>query len=501
MYLNKKKFFLCITTILIFLLKIDAHQTENESELILEEESVLISQDELVRLICEHENDDFFLENATEEELVEIRSINPKKAYTIIMYIAADNDLHPYAWKNIKQMELVGSNENINIIVQLNTPGYFTPTKRYLIKNGRRLLIPADGNSPTQKLNSGSPYTLIDCVAWAMKYYPADNLILNLWDHGSGVFDPGTIKTINSVDLFKFNETTKMLELNRQVEYANLISKDEQEMYRQNGRGICFDDTYKSYLSNQDLTFALHEIQYKVLGGKKIAVLWFDACLMAMLEVADACKESVDYFVASQEVEFASGSKYDTVLQPFIEQVLTPREFACHVVNSYEKAYQYITKDFTQSALDLNAIPALEQNVDLVATQLLAALQNQKNNSVSKLIQQCKARPYCTCFEEPSYIDLRNFYINLQTNLQKISLQDSLAEGNCKFALAQLLDQGINLINQAVVLNKVGSNLQKACGISIYFPERGIFNSYPKCNFAQTTNWSNLIIKYLLSKK
>ena len=487
-----KKLFLKLASVLSLAL---AHQYA------MCDESIVVFEDEFISLAREHENDELFIEEATEEELLQLRAVNPRKPTTIIIYIAADNDLHPFAWKNIKQMESIGSNENVNVLVQLNTPGYNNPTKRYVIKQGKRLLVPADGTAPTQKLNSGSPYTLIDCAAWAMKYYPADNLVINLWDHGSGVYDPGSARIVKSSDLFRFNKDTNMLELNHVGDYNDLITENDGQDLRQNGRGICFDETFKSYINNQDLKFALSEIQNKVLGGKKIGILWFDACLMAMLEIADLCKDHVEYLVASEEVEYASGSNYEMVLRPFVDQPLTSRELACHIVSCFEKAYQNITRDFTQSAMDLSLIAPLEDNVNLVAMQLLYALQDQKNGSVTKLLQQCKTRPFCTCFEEPTYIDLRNFYSNLQANANSISLNNPTSEGSIKYALQRLLDQGINLINKAVIANKVGSNQHRAGGISIYFPERGMFNSYPKCNFAKTNNWSSMIIQYLISKK
>ncbi|MBV8660741.1 MAG: hypothetical protein JO129_01175 [Candidatus Dependentiae bacterium] len=469
------------------------------------EDDILVSQQEFITLMHEQENDLIYLNSATEEELMLLRRVNPKKKVTIVIYMAADNDLHPFAWKNIKQMEAIGSNENINIIVQLNTPGYHNPTKRYLIKNGRRLLIPAaDGSAPTQKLNSGSPQTLIDCVAWAMKYFPADDLVINLWDHGSGVYDPDTIRIVKAVDLFKFNENTNMLDLDRTIGYTSRIDEseeEEEEESRQNGRGICFDETFKSFMSNQGLKFALSEIQNKVLNGKKIGIVWCDACLMAMLEIADICKDHVEYLVASQEVEYAAGSNYELVLKPFINNALTPREFACHIVDCFGKAYQNITRDYTQSAICLSGVAQLETNVNAIAGLILNAFQDQKNKSITKLLQQCKTPSYCTCFEEPTYIDLRHFYTNLQANLDKISLNNPQSEAVLRLSLYKLLEQGISIINNIVIANRVGSNLQKACGISIYFPERGIFNSYPKCNFAQTNNWGSMIAQYLVYKK
>lgn len=462
-------------------------------------ENMLMSQEEFILFSAEEENDKRYHENATEEELTELRAINPKKPVTIVIFMAADNDLHPFAWKNIKQMEAVGSNENINIIVQLNTPGYYNITKRYIIKKGKRLLVAAEGPVPTQKLNSGNPQTLIDCVEWAMKYYPADNLILNFWNHGSGCWDPITSKSINTCELFHVNPETNMLELDRNVEYIDHI--EEQNGSDQRQRGICFDETYRSYMSNQDVKYALSEIQHRILGGKKIGAVWFDACLMSMIEIADICKDHADFFMGSQDVEYASGSNYQLALSPFISRVLSSREFACHVVESFGKAYQHITSDYTQSAIDLSQITDIEINVDRVAQQLLFAMQSQLNKSVVKLLQQCKSRTACTCFEEPSFIDLRHFYINLQANFSQINLADSNQEAIVKMNLANLLEQGINLINSAVIANATGSHLPQASGLSIYFPERALFNSYLKCSFAQSSNWSKMLVQYLLQNK
>jgi len=436
---------------------------------------------------------------ASHEELLEMRSVNQKKPITLIIFAAADNDLHPFIWKNLKQMEAIGSNENINIIVQLNTPGYFNPTKRYIIKQGRRLLVPAEGIAPTQKLNSGSPYTLIECASWAMKHYPADKLIINLWNHGAGVYDPGVGRIVNASELFQLDPESHMLELDRSIGYIDLMNQESSN--EPVVRGICFDETFKSYMTNQDLKFALSEIQHNVLGGNKIGAIWFDACLMAMLEIANICKDHVEYMIASEEVELASGSNYEMVLKPFLDRPLSISDFACHVVNSYEKAYINITRDFTQSAMDLSKITDLETNVNLVAGQLLIALSEQRNNTVITALKQSKSRPACACFEEPSYIDLGNFYTNLQSNLSNISMTNLSHEALVKSQLNDLINQGLQIINTTVIANKTGSNLQKALGISIYFPERGIFNSYPKCNFAQTNNWSKMLVQYILCKK
>lgn len=491
----------------------DSTKAEISNQQISDPENTLIYTSELLRLSLEQDKDQEYLNSATEEELLDLRTISAEKDCTLVVFMAANNDLYRFALKNIVQMEAVGSNQNINIIVQLHTPGANNPTKRYVIKKGKRLLVPAEGPALTTKLDSGDPETLIDCVEWAMKYYPAKNLIVNFWNHGSGCWDPGVLKTISTYDLFYMNSETNLLELDRSIEFIEHI--EEQNNYNQNEakknqdafddndylesekRGICFDETYKSYMSNQDLKYALAQIQNRILGGKKIAAVWFDACLMSMIEITNICKDHADYFMGSQDVEYASGSNYQLALSPFIDRSLSPKEFACHIVHSFEKAYQNITRDFTQSAIDLSLTGAIEENIELIAQQLVTAMQHQTNKSVFKMIQQSKSRPACTCFEEPSFIDIRHLYINLQANLGQINLNDKAKEATIKAELKVLLEKGINAINRAVIANTTGSNLSHACGISIYFPERNIFHSYPICSFARSNSWMNLLIQYL----
>lgn len=410
--------------------------------------------------------------------------IRLQKKYTLLVFMAADNNLARFALHILEQMLTAGSNENINILVQINTPGKQKSTERYFIEKGKKNLITSIGQAPTQKLNSGDPQTLIDAATWAMKYYPAENLILNLWSHGSGIYDPTRLKNN------KFND--------EHIELSN----DENSIYQFDQRGICFDDTHKSYMTNQGIKFALQEIQHKVLRGKKIAVLWLEACLMSMIEVTSIFKDHVEYLVSSENVEYAPGSNYPLVLSLFAQsKVPSSQDIACHIVHSFKQTYSSTKLNFTQSAINLSKTGALEANINLLAEQLILALQDQKNKSVTTLLKKCKSRPLCTCFHEPSFIDLRNFYMNLQSNIGQISLMDTKKEVLTRLTLLRLIDQGIYLMNNAIIANTAGNNVKDAHGLSIYFPEVGIFNSYLQCNFSQSNNWSKMLIQYILSSK
>jgi hypothetical protein len=456
----------------------------------------LITKAEILELIAEAQKEESC--SIDEIDLLETRSINSKKSWTIIIYMAADNDLHYFAWKNLKQMEQIGSNENITIIVQLNTPGYLNPTKRYIVKKGRRILV-QDDTSPSTKLNSGHPQTLIDCVNWGITHYPADNYALFFWNHGSAAIDPNFTKTINPCDLFYCNPTDNMLEIDRGISYMTLLTQVTASIIPTDGkRGICFDDTFKSYISNRDLDFALNEICSKTLLGKKLSLVAFDACLMSMIEISSIVQKYADYMAASQEVVYGTGQNYELLFKPFLSSTLTAREFAKHVVIAYEQTYQKIINDYTFSALDLSYAKALEDNVNQVAQLLSQALTHQSNYSASNIIRKCKSTQFCTCFDEPCYIDWGDFCANLLKHVQHITLNNKNLETQLQNELSMALQQGLRILPLLVIENRVGQKLRRAQGVSIYFPEHSIAYNYLKSPFALSNDWSFLLTKYIL---
>lgn len=456
----------------------------------------LITKAEILELINEARKEESYV--SSEADLFETRAINQKKPWTVIIYMAADNDLHYFAWKNLKQMEQIGSNENINIIVQLNTPGYLNPTKRYIIKKGRRILV-QDETSPSSKLNSGHPQTLIDCVNWGVTHYPADNYALFFWNHGSAAIDPNFTKTINPCDLFYCNPSNNMLEIDRGISYMTLLSQMTASFIPTEGkRGICFDDTFKSYISNTDLNIALNEICSKSLLGKKLELVVFDACLMSMIEISSIVAKHAHYMATSQEVVYGTGQNYELLFKPFLNKTLTSKEFAQHIVLAYEQTYQKIINDYTFSALDLSHSAALENNVDQVAKLLNQALSHQTNYSASNMLRKCKSTQFCTCFDEPSYIDLGDFYTNILKHIQHISLNNKSLEAELQNKLKSALEQGLTILSQLVIENRVGQKLSRAKGLSIYFPEHSIAYNYLKSPFAINNSWGFLLAKYIL---
>jgi hypothetical protein len=413
-----------------------------------------------------------------------------KKPWTFIVYAAADNNLRDFAPRNIKQMSAIGSNNQVNLLVHLDTRlnGQKKITRRFFIeKNNQAQIDIPDYNLP---MDSGDPQTLISTCKWAIQDYPADHYALILWDHGTGIIDPYGRRQIDTNMLYIYDPINNTYELDKSIGYLDLIEA------LNDPKGICWDETTGNYLTNQKLEFALNEIVSRYLYGKKLDIIAFDACLMSMIEIANITKNYALIQISSQEVEPGPGWKYDEALSLFSYSNPSAQELSVHIVNAFAKAYKPIGNhpgfvDFTQSAIDLTMIDSLEKNIDALAQLLLNGLESDPN-SFKNLIIQSRSKKNVTHFNEPSYIDLYHLYTNLLENNKR------LRSNFLTNQLTQILQEGQAIMKKAVLNNVTGSNLPYAKGISIFFPEKRIHPSYKKSNFAKN-NWANFLTTYLLT--
>lgn len=441
------------------------------------------SQDDQNLAITIDETDlDFFdflpTKNKTQQE---------KKPYTILVYIAADNDLRSFAARNIQQMSDIASNTNLNIVVHLDIriSANQKVTRRYFIAGKDRIITVNTGDTQTQSMDSGNPQTLLSAIEWAVQDYPAENYALILWNHGSGIVDPFKRRIINPTSLFTFNPETHMFDLDRSIGFLELI---EGSSRTESIRGICWDDTNHNYLTNQKLHSVLDQA-CKTILHKEFELIGFDACLMSMVEVADNIAPYAKFMIASQEVELGAGWNYKTSLAPFLVTAPDSKTFARHLVKTYEQTYSNITNDFTLSAIDLSLVNLLKENINTIALLLLHCISLQQNNSVIRAIKLSGNPKNCTHFEEPSYIDLYDFYTNIEKNIGLFNIKNS----DLIRQLQRSLYQGKTILQQIVIAYTAGKNLSRARGISIYFPAQAIHPSYRETLFAKTTNWIKLL--------
>lgn len=427
-----------------------------------------------------------------------------RKDWNLLIYMAANNNLHAFALNNIEQMKKVGSTDNINVLVQFDELGGTNVCRYFVEKNKLNTL---DAQSHNIGVTTGTPESLFNFIKWGIETFPANHQAVILWNHGSGIKDPsiwGKFLLKHRDELYIFNDESKLFELNHQIikhkNIKNIIQHQIEEDLVE--KGIAFNDTFHTYLTNQDLKYALEDIVNRVLGGKKIDLLCMDACLMAMVEIGDQVKNAVKFMVCSQEVEPGGGYQYKYVLKPFIDNSLTPEEFAKHVVAAYQKEYAMNYAEYTQSAFNLDEINPVESDM-FNLTQSLISLVKASPETYCKLIKKIRnSTVYTQEFYDTDYIDLCTFLNSLNQLMSGKDFANKIKPelaGVVNCAITSALSC-LNNMQNLIIKNTYGPLLKNAFGAAIYFPKRNLHPSYFKTVFDQNTKWSQFLTAYLTTK-
>ena len=277
-----------------------------------------------------------------------------ERMWTVMVYIAADNNMGDVAQYNINQMESVGSDRNIAILVQWDSGQW---CNRYYIQkddNPQSITTPPVVSMPDQ--NTGDPDVLADFIKWGVKNYPAKHYALILWNHGSG-WKP----------------------LLRRVQI----------------RAICFDDSSNDALNTDELRKALEK------AGVKIDLLGMDACLMQMVEVATEVKDWVNYVCASQQDEPWDGWDYADFLASLQQNpTMDASQLGKAIVSTYLNYYE---KSGLQVTLSLIATSKLKDFASAIGSlgDKLASLY--PSSSIDSVIQSAQS------FSDPDYKDVFHF--------------------------------------------------------------------------------------------
>jgi hypothetical protein len=190
--------------------------------------------------------------------------------------------------------------------------------------------------------------------------------------------------------------------------------------------------------------------------------------------------------VGSQEVELGYGWNYNALSACLTQGALSPLQLAQSIVHVYEAFYQPKVPFYTQSAIDLEKIGGVKDSIDLVVRAVDVCKQSDRA-AMGEALR--KARHACLQFSAVNYIDLYSFYTEL------LKAVDGRVTSNSKsfMDLKAAVRQSMVMIEQAVVANTAGRNLDRARGLSIYYPQGRIDASYVKTDFANECLWMNLI--------
>lgn len=361
-----------------------------------------------------------------------------EREWTILVYLDADNDLEKEGIEDFLEMSSVGSDEDVNVVVQLDRiPGYdssnedWTGTMRFLVEPG---MMPISENAVMDlgELNMGDPDTLADFVSWGVTHYPAKKYSLILWDHGGGW-----------------------------------------------SGAICWDDTsHYDALTMAEVETALSEVASS--SGERMDMLGYDACLMAMAEVMYETIEYVDDVVASEDLEPLDGWPYDTFLADLVAvPTMSPANLSEIIVDRYMQSYGP-SQQICLSAVDMTAAQAMYDAIECFAQELILALPNHKET-----IEHCRLNT--TAFDYFMYVDLYRFAWNVGDIYTTAGLN-------------MAADDLTAAIEAAVIAEEHSSQYWDLGGVSIYFPESLYqYNPYYETDldFTADTSWDEFLRAYL----
>jgi len=408
-----------------------------------------------------------------------------EKEWTILCYMAGDNDLEPYLVSNLVALEKVGSTKKINIVAELDrgesprSPvSKWKGSRRFLVKQSddpRRVASPAVQD--LGNVNMADPSHLTDFIKWGIKNYPAKHYMLIINDHGYGFM------------------------------------------------GAAEDRGNKHTMPLPDTGKALQE------GGHKFDIIGFDACLMSQAEVAYELKDSAKIMIASQETIGSAGwpygdfkdaeiikqkgpvesppvslstpsaskrrAKYEEYLQSsnlgisaFITKAekiirkqgeLTPEIFAHGIVSQCEKHTEATP---TMAAIRLGEY--MDMVVDSMKAMAGAIQQSEEKGELLAIIQQTQGFNLVAPEQHP-YGDYRDAW----DFCDRILKSDTITDANLK-AAAKDVHKALDLaILDAIQGSAAPAKYRDASGLSLYLPDTmgDTDFGYAQTQFDKKTGW------------
>ena len=358
--------------------------------------------------------------------------------WTIMVYLAGDNNLEEPALIDLNEMEIAGSTEDVNILVEIDraegysrADGNWTGARRYLVEQDDDMnSIYSPPLVDLGEVDSGSTQAYIDFVNWSVDNFPAQKYALIIWNHGWG----WTIAPVSG------------------------------------RKGVSSDDQ-----SGNDISIANGEYEDILAAavdatGNRLSMVGMDACLMGNWEIARLTAEYADVYVASQATESIAGWAFHTALTDLNDD---PSMDALDLGATFAERF-HETGDSTLSVVDLTQLIEIDPAINEFANSILAKADPQ--SSVRPL-----ARDTQNFDGDPNDKDFRDFLERMADESNDDDIVDSAEELN---------DQ----LDAAIFANFTnGRRYRHATGLSIYIPTNGFDSSYRQGRWNEFTNWGAVV--------
>jgi hypothetical protein len=438
--------------------------------------------------------------------------------WTVLVFMNGDNDLEPFAIKDFMEIARIGSTDSVHVVVQLDRikvtngprPGWdatdygdWSHTLRFRVTKGMTP-IPANALGDfNEEANMGDGATLSAFVEWARRMYPARRYALIIWDHGAGwrLMQPGAepasaeLSSAAKIDRALFGGVNIL----GVPSASDSAAARKGPVYDHPVKSVSHDATSNSELFNRSIQTALETL----LGNQRLAVLGFDACLMAMVETGYAFRNVAETVVASEELEPGDGWAYHRFLQPLVaNSSMTGGDVGRAIVSAYSAEYPGPSPNTTLSAIDASQMTVLANGINQLAIEMSRAIGDAAElRRITTARQQCDR--YAVGWGPFHNIDLRCLLNALTANARDGAVLRQVAA----------LDQQLT----ATVLGSYANEPMRepryvSAGVAIYFPPtKSAFDEDPLASayrnglpadqfpvqFVDDFGWDEFLVAYL----
>jgi hypothetical protein len=248
--------------------------------------------------------------SATTNATVVATARNP--AWTILVYMAADNNLARFGVEDLDEMELAPDDPEVQVVVQAEfspvdldlspCPACRAPsTFRYRVRPGGSNVGPDHPVDVIGNRDMTQAATLREFIAWGREHYPAERFALILWNHGGGY------------------------------------------------KGLIEDKT-----SAGSAWMPLTTLRQGLSGGPPLDLIDFDMCLMGSADLLELIQGTTGVVVFSQDVEPGPGNPYAEMIRAVqADPSATPQAVATRWVEAFHDSYEGNRSQTTKSAFDM----------------------------------------------------------------------------------------------------------------------------------------------------
>jgi hypothetical protein len=376
----------------------------------------------------------------------------PPPNWTFMIYMS-DCDLEKWAIDDINEMEMIGSSDLMNVILQIDrwesispkddrSNGNWTGARRYRLNADDDIeKINSEEIADLGEIDSADPEELVEFATWTAERYPADNYALILWNHGSGT------------------------------------------------EGICWEQSTEeeSVMTIDQLSWALDRITTEI--GQALEIIGFDACLMSAFEVAYEIADFGNLMIGSEITEPAFGWDYSTLGDlrefPYLESVELAERFMIDYLAQMGRPGSKTS--MTMGVYDLGSM-------DEIALSLNDLSNTIADSGSVEMYNMKIARQYAQPIQEGHSSDAVDLYDFIE-NIRQFTETSSIREKS---------DSVLENIQRAVLHFNVsqagGWSLDGLNGLSIYAPDfRDVLDKneeYSDLKFAEDTSWISLLNSY-----